>query len=55
MDQNPKSRVEQAVPQPGAAQQLSEREKEALEASGEVEHQDGKQKEKTAQKAQVHE
>ena len=51
MQSDSKSRVDESVPKPDDASALSETEKQALEKSGEIEHQHGNQREETAQKA----
>jgi hypothetical protein len=47
-----KSRVETSVLKPPQAKHLSEKEKRALELSGEVEHEDGEAREENAREAQ---
>lgn len=52
MNPEPKSRVEESVPKPDAAQALSEEEKAALEKSGEVEHAHGEKRDELAKEAE---
>jgi hypothetical protein len=52
MDPDARSRVDQAVPKPEAAEALSEAEKRALEKSGEIEHAHGAKRERLAEEAQ---
>ena len=52
MNEERQSRVDESVPKPAPAQELSEQEKRDLEKSSETEHAHGRQKEELAQGAQ---
>jgi hypothetical protein len=52
MKNEPTRPVEQAVPKPAEVEKMSDEEKRALEASGEIEHEVGKRKEDVARTAQ---
>lgn len=47
----PSSRIDEAVPHP-PTRQFSERQKQAIELSGEAEHADGKKREELTRKAE---
>jgi hypothetical protein len=51
MSEHSKSRLDHAVPAPGAAKNLTEDEKRAVELSGEIEQEDGSTKERKVEEA----